>query len=128
MSERGYAIQEAVSAMNHEHYLKQLARQRDNRMAQKRKKKEADATAIATTSDGFTDKKPLDNYTKETEECQPSQSTKSTALPKGEPDCGVDAEGEVTVGAFYEYDTAGDNSGGEVRQQGIDGELPVHLL
>lgn len=99
MKERGYAIQEAVPAMNHEHYLRQLARQRDNRMAQKRKKKEADATAIATTSDGFTDKKPLDNYTKETEECQDVKS-----------------------------DTSGDTSDREIRQQGIDGELPVHLL
>ncbi len=99
MSERGYAIQEAVSAMNHEHYLRQLARQRDNRMAQKRKKKEADTAATVTTSDGFTDKKPLNNYTKETEECQDVR-----------------------------YDTPGDTSDGEIRQQGPVRELPVHLL
>lgn len=99
MSERGYAIQEAVSAMNHEHYLKQLARQRDNRMAQKRKKKEADATAIATTSGDIDGQNYVNNYTTDEEECQDVKS-----------------------------DTPGDTSGGEVRQQGIDGELPVHLL
>ena len=100
-SERGYAIQKVVSAMNHEHYLRQLAKQRDNHMARKRakQKKEADKAATLTTSDGFTDKKPLNNYTKESEECQ-----------------------DVTS------DTSGHTPGGEIRQQGTDTELPVHLL
>lgn len=99
MSERGYVIKEAVSAMNHEHYLRQLARQRDNRMAQKHKKKEADTAATVTTSGDIDVQNYANNYTTDEEECQDVKS-----------------------------DTPGDTSGGEVRQQGPDRELPVHLL
>ena len=65
----------------------------------RQKMEKADTAATVTTSDGFTDKKPLYNYTKETEECQ-----------------------DVTS------DTPGDTSGGEVRELGRRTELPVHLL
>ncbi len=141
-TERGFAIQEAVRAMGEERWLRQLAQQRDRRMAQKKrkiesssaaldaekerkealkeyqkewrsknkdkvkeynrrysqKKKEADTAATVTTSSGLTEKKPLDNYTKESEECQDVKS-----------------------------DTPGDTPGREIRQQ-RRAELPVHLL
>ncbi len=85
--ERGIMIQEAVRAMGQQKYLRQLAEQRDRRMAQKRarQKKEADTAATVTTSSDVNVKTTLYNYTKESEECQDG--------------------------------TSGDNSGGEIRQQ-----------
>lgn len=99
-TKRGLMIQEVVSAMNHEHYLRQLAKQRDNHMARKRarQRKEADTAATVTTSSDVNVKKSFNNYTKESEECQ-----------------------------YVKSDTPGDTPGGEVRQQRCS-ELPVYLL
>ena len=90
-------IQDAVRDMKLKEALRKNEEYRNCKFRQKMEK--ADTAATVTTSDGFTDKKPLNNYTKETEECQ-----------------------DVTS------DTPRDTSGGEVRQQGPDRELPVHLL
>ena len=141
-TERGLAIQETVRAMAEERYLRQLAQQRDKRMAQKKrkienssavldvekerkealkeyqkewrsknkdkvkeynrrysqKKKEADTAATVTTSGDVNVNKTLDNYTKESEECQDVKS-----------------------------DTPGDSSGREIRQR-RRAELPLYLL
>ena len=88
-------IQEAVRDMKLKEDLRKNEEYRNRKFQQK---KEADATAIATTSSGLTEKKPLNNYTKETEECQDVKS-----------------------------DTPGDTSDGEIRQQRHT-ELPVYLL
>lgn len=100
--ERGYAIQEAVSAMNHEHYLRQLAKQRDNYMAQKRarQKKEADkAATLTTSSDTQNVKSTLVDYTTDKEDCQDAK-----------------------------FNTPRYSSDGEVREQKPVSELPVYLL
>ncbi len=99
MSERGMMIQEAVRDMKLKESLRKNEEFRNRKFQQKYKNKEADATAIATTSVHINGQNLLNNYTTDEEECQDVKS-----------------------------DTSGDNSGGEVRQQGIDGELPVHLL
>ena len=100
--ERGYAIQEAVSAMNHEHYLRQLAKQRDNHMARKRarQKKEADKVATLTTSNDTENvKNTLNNDITDKEKCQDAK-----------------------------FNTPRYSSDGEVREQRQVSELPVHLL
>ena len=71
--ERGYAIQETVSAINFEYHLKVLARERDQRMKRK-KKKEACTGATVQTSGDVNVKKPLNNYTTNKEECQDGTS------------------------------------------------------
>lgn len=94
--ERGMNIQDAVNDMRRaEHYRKNEGF-RNMRFRQKMKK--ADTEATVTTSSGLSEKKPLSDYTIETEECQDVKS-----------------------------DTPGDTSGGEIRKQGQT-ELPVHLL
>lgn len=65
----------------------------------RQKKEKADTAATVTTSGDIDDQNYVNNYTTDEEECQ-----------------------DVTS------DTPGDTSGGEVRQQGPDRELPVHLL
>lgn len=45
-TERGFAIQETVRAMAEERYLRQLAQQRDKRMAQKKRKIESSSAAL----------------------------------------------------------------------------------
>ena len=88
-------IQEAVRDMKLKESLRKNEEYRNRKFQQK---KEADATAIATTSSDVNVKNTLNNYTKETEECQDVKS-----------------------------DTPGDTSDGEIRQQ-RRAELPVHLL
>lgn len=96
-TERGMNIQDAVDDMKRAEQLRKNEEFRNMKFHQQKKKKEADATAIATTSQHNV-KRCLNNYTKESEECQ-----------------------DVTS------DTPGDTSGGEVRQQ-RRAELPMHLL
>ena len=91
-------IQEAVNQMKLKEALRKNEEYRNKKFRQKHIKKEADTAATVTTSSGLTEKKPLNNYTKESEECQDVKS-----------------------------DTSGDTSDGEVRQQGPS-ELPVYLL
>ena len=88
-------IQEAVRDMKLKEDLRKNEEYRNRKFQQK---KEADATAIATTSGDVNVKNTLNNYTKETEECQDVKS-----------------------------DTPGDTSDGEIRQQRHT-ELPVYLL
>ena len=128
-TERGLMIQETVRAMNQEHYLRQLAKQRDRRVAQKKRsqKKEADTAATVTTSKDLCPNKSLDNYTTNEEECQPSQSPMVTALPKGEPYSGNSEEREVADIDCDAFNAPGNSSGREIRQQGPS-KLPVHLL
>ena len=98
-TERGMNIQDAVDDMKRAAHLRKNEEFRNLKFQQQKKKKEADTAATVTTSSGLTEKKPLNNYTTEQEECQ-----------------------------YVKSDTPGDTLGGEVRQQGSGGELPVHLL
>ena len=88
-------IQEAVRDMKLKEALRKNEEYRNRKFQQKKK---ADATAIATTSSDVNVKNTLNNYTKETEECQDVKS-----------------------------DTPGDTSDGEIWQQ-RRAELPVYLL
>ncbi len=97
-TERGMNIQDAVDDMERAERLRKNEEFRNMKFHQQKKKKEADTAATVTTSQDLCPNKSLNNYTKETEECQDVKS-----------------------------DTPGDTSGREIRQQ-RRAELPVYLL
>lgn len=77
-TERGMNIQDAVDDMKRAEQLRKNEEFRNMKFHQQKKKKEADATAIATTSSDVNVKNTLNNYTKESEECQVTPLNKHT--------------------------------------------------
>lgn len=138
--DRGIMIQEAVRAMAEEKYLRQLAQQRDKRMAQKKRKTEGSSATLDAEKE-MERKEALKEYQKEwrskNKDKVKEYNQRYRKRKEADTAATVTTSSDVNVKTtLYNYTTnkeecqdgtSGDNSGGEIRQQRCS-ELPVYLL